>query len=78
MKRTLHLKRETLAELTSPELASVAGGTHVGCAATDGCTHGLSFDRCPTVPVTQCAVVVNSISPNCATIGDINTCIATA
>ncbi|HEU0130736.1 MAG TPA: hypothetical protein VFQ85_07070 [Mycobacteriales bacterium] len=56
MKRTLHLKRETLAELTGRELASVAGGTHVGCAVTDGCTHGCgSVDvGCPTVPVNPC------------------------
>ncbi|HEU0130738.1 MAG TPA: hypothetical protein VFQ85_07080 [Mycobacteriales bacterium] len=48
MKRTLSLKRETLAELTGPELESVAGAL----------LSGPSLDRsCPTVPVFNCASV---------------------
>ncbi len=52
--RRLTLRREALTELTGPQLASVAGGTHLTCGATDKCTHGLSFDACPTVPVNIC------------------------
>ncbi|HEU0130737.1 MAG TPA: hypothetical protein VFQ85_07075 [Mycobacteriales bacterium] len=54
MKRTLRLRRETLTALTAPELVSVVGGTHVDCAATDTCTHGASFDACPTTPLNYC------------------------
>lgn len=55
MKRHLTLRRESLAELTVDQLGVVVGGTHAGCAATDGCTHGGSLDQaCPTTPVRVC------------------------
>ena len=56
-KRTLGLKREALSELSAGELGAVVGGTHYQCAATDGCTHGQSFDvACPvpTNPIAPC------------------------
>ena len=57
--RTLSLKREALADLTPNELGLVAAGqqalTHLGCGATDGCTHGPTFDQaCPTLPLNPC------------------------
>lgn len=62
MKRSLHLKRESLTELTVDELGVVVGGTHAGCAVTDGCTHGGSIDQsCPTTPVADCL----SLKPTC-------------
>ena len=59
MRKSLSLKREALAELSSSDLVSVAGGqqqllTHLSCNLTDGCGHGVSFDYCPTVPVNYC------------------------
>ncbi|HEU0132270.1 MAG TPA: hypothetical protein VFQ85_14875 [Mycobacteriales bacterium] len=52
MKRTLHLKREALAELTADELGSVAGGwaptalNQYSCAVST-CATGLSLQaRC--------------------------------
>ncbi|HWL34690.1 MAG TPA: hypothetical protein VNQ77_00715 [Frankiaceae bacterium] len=61
MKRTLTLRRETLSELTSGELGAVVGGTHAGCAVTDGCTHGPSLDaRCPTTPLLPCLTLDTS------------------
>lgn len=50
--RVLRLNRETLTALTSDELSSVAGGSHL-------CTvgHGPSFDQScptPTLPVNDC------------------------
>ena len=57
--RSLSLKRESLADLTTSELGVVAGGqqelTHLACNVTDYCTHTRSFDEpCPTVPVNPC------------------------
>jgi hypothetical protein len=50
MRRSLSLQRETLADLTSDELGSVAGGSHA-CAVT----HGPSIDEtCFSLPVTDC------------------------
>ena len=64
--RTLSLKREELAELTSAELVAVVAGqqelTHLGCNLTDECTHGPSFDeRCPTTPVNFCLSIPSCI-----------------
>ncbi len=65
--RTLTLKRETLADLSSDELVAVAGGqaqlTHdtcVTCNVTYRCTHGYSFDSCRTVPVNDCLSKINA------------------
>ena len=60
MRKSLSLKREALAELSSADLVSVAGGqqqllTHLTCNPTDGCGHGPSFDQnCPTLPINYC------------------------
>lgn len=54
MRRSLSLKRESLAALTTDEMTGVAGGSH-------GCTvgHGPSFDQaCPTTPVNFCVDLV--------------------
>jgi hypothetical protein len=55
--RSLSLKRETLAELTTGELTTVAGGSHL-CAVTDNCTETIGHNSldatCPTVPVLVC------------------------
>ena len=55
MKRTLHLRAETLTELTVDQLESVAGGvTSPTCACTyAGC---FSLDSCPipTLPIRTC------------------------
>ena len=65
MRKSLNLKRESLTELASADLVSVAGGqqqllTHLTCNLTDGCGHGPSFDqRCPTFPINPCV----SLSP---------------
>ena len=58
--RKLSLKRETLTQLTTDQMAAVAGGSHAcvteGCTA--GVTHGPSFDvDCPTLPVNHCFVI---------------------
>jgi hypothetical protein len=53
MRRSLSLKRETLADLTPGELAGIQGGSHVDCTVT----HGASFDEScptPTLPVNFC------------------------
>ncbi|HEU0130734.1 MAG TPA: hypothetical protein VFQ85_07060 [Mycobacteriales bacterium] len=71
--RRLTLRRETLTELTGRQLVAVVGGTHVGCGITADCTH-LSVDACPTVPIGNC---VRTVAAGCATVGNINTCIAT-
>ena len=67
--RTLTLKRETLTQLTTDEMATVAGGSHV-CGVTDACTdgvtHGPSIDvNCPTLPINPC------LAPVGVTFGDI-------
>ena len=59
MRKSLHLKRESLTALSADELGAVAGGayelTHLACNATDDCGHGRSFDEpCPTIPVNPC------------------------
>ena len=53
MRRSLTLKRETLAELTDADLAAVAGGSHL-CAVTDECTHASIDADCPTLPLSPC------------------------
>ena len=58
--RKLSLKREALTQLTTEEMAAVAGGSHAcvteGCTA--GVTHGPSFDvSCPTLPINDCNVI---------------------
>ncbi len=53
MRRSLTLKRETLAELTDADLAAVAGGSHL-CAVTDDCTHASIDADCPTFPLSPC------------------------
>ena len=54
--RSLALKRETLSELTTTEMAGFAGGSHA--CVTEGCTnpvtHGTTFDVCPTLPINDC------------------------
>lgn len=61
--RRLTLRRESLTELAPSLLRGVAGATHLGCKATDACTHGCqtldvacpSYDApCPSAPVTDC------------------------
>ena len=54
-RRTLSLKRETLAELTEGELSSVAGG------ATLVCPGDLSIkDGCPTQELAYCLTFAGS------------------
>ena len=68
--RTLSLKREALAELSSTELVSVAGGyalTHLSCNLTDACGHGISFDHCPSIPINDCTAVIAIKTMNCPT-----------
>ena len=48
MKRTLSLKRETLAPLSTDELALVAGGQEIG--TLEGCLTGVY----PTLPLDHC------------------------
>ena len=75
LNRKLSLKRESLAELSTTDLVSVAGAqqallTHATCGTcgvTDACTHGPSLDYCPTVPVNDCLSVVAVKTLNCAT-----------
>lgn len=55
MKRSLSLKRETLADLTTDELTAVAGGD-----ATGGCPYRTS-GGCPTTPIAYCL----SLGPTC-------------
>ena len=60
--RKLSLKRESLADLTSSDLANVAGGqalTHATCGITDRCTHGATFDYCPTIPLNECHIYLD-------------------
>jgi len=62
--RSLSLKRETLAALTSDEMSAVNGGSHL-C----GVTHGPSFDEScptPTLPVNVC--VAGATDQTCITI----------
>lgn len=65
--RTLGLRREALAPLTTEDMNLVVGGSHA-CGITDYCadtiTHGPSIDQtCPSVPVTYClADIRNPIS----------------
>ncbi len=40
LSKKLRLSRESLGELASDELRSVAGGSHLTCPLTDDCTHG--------------------------------------
>ena len=50
--RTLVLRREALAELTTADLTRVAGGWTPACHITlDTC---LSLDECPTIPLRNC------------------------
>ena len=66
--RTLSLKREPLAELSPADLGNVAGGqalTHATCGITDYCTHGASFDHCPTLPVNECRIYTAAITNVC-------------
>ncbi|HWL34689.1 MAG TPA: hypothetical protein VNQ77_00710 [Frankiaceae bacterium] len=68
MKRSLRLRRETLAELTTDELYGVVGGTHAGCVATNDCTHE-TIDYCqptPTLPVRDCLTLRTSCIQTCA------------
>jgi len=72
--RKLSLKREALTELSATDLAVVAGGqallTHATCGTcgvTDACTHGISFDRCPTLPVNECTYMFEIGSLDCPT-----------
>jgi len=65
--RRLGLKRETLTPLTTDEMVSVAGGSHL-CAVTDNCgetlTHGPSIDQTcpsPTLPVAICVGTYTSV-----------------
>jgi hypothetical protein len=51
--RKLSLRSETLTELTTSELTSVAGGSHL-CGPTDNCTHVSVDVQCPSNPVTDC------------------------
>ena len=53
MRRSLSLKRETLAELTGAELAGVAAGSHL-CPVTDACLHASLDAPCPTLPLFVC------------------------
>ena len=53
--RSLRLKREVLTELKVTELSVVVGASHL-CGITDPCTHGVSFDACPTVPLNNCSL----------------------
>jgi len=64
--RRLGLRREALSPLTTEEMVSVAGGSHL-CAVTDNCgetlTHGPSIDQTcpsPTLPVAICVTGATS------------------
>jgi len=70
MRKSLSLKREALTELTSADLTAVAGAqallTHATCGTcgvTDYCTHGASFDQCPTIPINECKIYINGNIP---------------
>jgi hypothetical protein len=73
--RKLSLKRESLSDLTTRELGSVAGGqqdlTHLTCGLC--LTEAWSYADCPTVPVNGCVDAVTSAIagprtiPNCMT-----------
>ena len=69
MRKSLSLKREALAELSSTELVSVAGGyalTHLTCTVTDRCGHGPSFDaQCPTLPINECKIYIQANTLDC-------------
>jgi hypothetical protein len=58
--RTLRLNREVLTELSTDELDLVVGGSHL-CGVTDACTHGASFDNCPTIPLNACSLDLTCI-----------------
>ena len=67
MKRTLRLRRETLAELTAGELAGVAGGqiiTEVSCPATE-CVPADIYVR--TLPLDRCIGPLPTFPPRCYT-----------
>jgi hypothetical protein len=69
--RKLSLKRESLSDLSTGELGSVAGGqqdlTHLTCGLC--LTEAWSYADCPTVPVNEClpAVAGPRTIPNCMT-----------
>lgn len=54
MRKTLSLKRESLAPLTPGEMASVAGASHLCLDVTEACGHASIDQSCPTVPVVPC------------------------
>lgn len=55
MKKTLRLRRETLVEITAPDLQGVRGGTHP--LITDG-HHCFGTTLCPRLSLpTACAVL---------------------
>lgn len=55
MRKTLRLRRETLAALSDAQLESVDGGTRLTLGCTDGCW---SVARCPvpTLPLRECPI----------------------
>lgn len=52
MRRTLHLKRETLAELSVDELVAVNGAEALPTGE----------GRCPTIPVDECVEKVRTVT----------------
>jgi hypothetical protein len=52
--RKLRLSTESLADLATDELLAIAGGTHLGCGATDACTHATT---CPVSTALACYTV---------------------
>lgn len=69
MKRTLRLRRETLAEITAGELAGVAGGqllTEVSCPATE-CVPGDVILDVRTLPLDRCIGTPPTFPPRCNT-----------
>lgn len=62
MTRTLSLRREALADLSTEELGTVAGAsvspscvdcTRYNCPTFQTC---LSLDRCPSIPIRDCPI----------------------
>ena len=58
MRKTLHLRRETLNELADAQLESVAGGGITGPTCMPTCMSCYSLDQCPvpTLPVRECRI----------------------
>lgn len=73
--RKLRLHRDTLADLVTDELRSVAGGTHLTCALTDDCTHGCIVvfslrPACYSIDPVQCFNFTQALTCGCPPTGN--------